>query len=285
MRRFPLFGFLLLLPALSLVMLTGCPADKNKTDGAKTGDAGKTGSDGSKTKVAEKITAPTDGTVIGVVKFDGEATKAVSIINKDHKDFQACMAGGGNHLIDQKWLVDAKGCVANVLVTLLPVEGKEYDVKAELKDKWKKNAAILDQPFCAYTPHIVGIYAGVQPLTIKNSAKIGHNVIIAGGIKNGDTNDNMEPGKVIERGVFKFVATPVNVSCSVHGWMTSKIVTVDHPYFAVTKEDGSFEIGDVPSGVELRVFVWHESFDKAKEAGKVTAKAKEKTSIDNLKVK
>lgn len=282
MKRFPVMGVLLLIPALALVLLTGCPATPPAPSPSPPVKPGGDKGDGGK---AEKITAPTDGAVTGVVKFDGDAPKGAVVVKKDHSDAKECLAGGGNHTIDQQWLVDSKGGVANVVISLVPAEGKEYDISAAIKDKWKKNAAVLDQPFCAYIPHALPIYADVQPLLIKNSAKVVHNVKIDGGIKNRDTSDNMEPGKVIDRGTFKFVPNPIPVACTAHTWMTAKIITFNHPYFAVTKEDGSFEIGDVPSGVELRVFMWHESMDKAMQVGKVTAKAGAKTSVDNLKIK
>ncbi|MSQ94941.1 MAG: hypothetical protein EXR98_10360 [Gemmataceae bacterium] len=285
MRQFPLFGVLLLVPALALVLLTGCPGTPPppatsppvKTGGDKT-DAGK----------AEKITAPTDGTVTGVVHFDGEVPKAVveAAIANHKTDKEKCMAGGGNHILEQKWLVSAKGGVANVVISLAPAEGKEYDVSAELKAKWEKRQFILDQPFCAYTPHVVTLYAGVQPLLVKNTAAFPHNVKINGGIKNGDFDSgNMAPNSELKPMTFKHDTKPITMQCSLHGWMTGKIVTFQHPYFATTKEDGSFEILDVPSGVELRVFMWHESFEKAKQVGTVTAKAGAKTSIESDKLK
>ena len=41
----------------------------------------------------------------------------------------------------------------------------------------------------------------------------------------------------------------------------------DNPYFAVTKADGSFEIANLPAGVELEFRVWQE---KAKYLREVT---------------
>ncbi len=36
------------------------------------------------------------------------------------------------------------------------------------------------------------------------------------------------------------------------------MIVCDNPYFAVTADDGSFEIANVPAGVDLEFRVWHE---------------------------
>ena len=57
------------------------------------------------------------------------------------------------------------------------------------------------------------------------------------------------------------------MKCDVHEWMHAWIYVSSHPYAAVTKEDGTFEITDVPPG-EYNARVWHESL------GETTAKVK-----------
>jgi len=47
--------------------------------------------------------------------------------------------------------------------------------------------------------------------------------------------------------------------------MSAKLWVFNHPYFAVTNENGEFTIENVPSGEELVVYMWHESMDKKKE--------------------
>jgi hypothetical protein len=55
----------------------------------------------------------------------------------------------------------------------------------------------------------------------------------------------------------KLTATgPVHLKCDVHSWMSAWVFVATHPYYAVTKEDGSFSIGDVPPG-DYSVKVWH----------------------------
>ena len=52
---------------------------------------------------------------------------------------------------------------------------------------------------------------------------------------------------------------PLAVEGDLHPWMRAYAWVFDHPYFAITKEDGTFTIPRVPAGVEVHVMAWHES--------------------------
>jgi hypothetical protein len=52
----------------------------------------------------------------------------------------------------------------------------------------------------------------------------------------------------------------VDVYCEIHEHMRGFILVVDHPYFAVTREDGSYTIPGVPLGKYAAV-AWHEGFE------------------------
>ena len=45
--------------------------------------------------------------------------------------------------------------------------------------------------------------------------------------------------------------------CDVHGWMNAYAGVLDHPYFAVTKPDGTFSIPNLPPGT-YTLAAWHE---------------------------
>ena len=51
----------------------------------------------------------------------------------------------------------------------------------------------------------------------------------------------------------------IHVQCDVHPWMSGFIYVLDHPFFAVTGDNGSFEIGRLPSGTYTLV-AWHERY-------------------------
>ena len=58
----------------------------------------------------------------------------------------------------------------------------------------------------------------------------------------------------------------VNVNCNIHGWMKAYIRVFDHPYYAVTDDDGNFEIKMPPAG-KYHIFYWHDSGWKDGAAG------------------
>jgi hypothetical protein len=51
----------------------------------------------------------------------------------------------------------------------------------------------------------------------------------------------------------------IPVRCDVHGWMIAFIGVQDHPYFAVTEEDGTFRIENLPPG-DYVIEAWHERY-------------------------
>ena len=56
-----------------------------------------------------------------------------------------------------------------------------------------------------------------------------------------------------------FTAKEVMVpfKCDVHGWMNAYVGVLDHPYFATTGKDGSFDLKGLPPGT-YTIEAWHE---------------------------
>jgi hypothetical protein len=117
----------------------------------------------------------------------------------------------------------------------------------------------IDQPCCRFIPHVVLMQEG-QELVIKNSSSAPHNARF-------DASDSGIPfnqivpkdEKVAVKGL-KPERLPVQITCSIHSWMEARLQIFAHPYFAVTDDDGTFEIKDAPATAgKLRLFAWHES--------------------------
>ena len=64
--------------------------------------------------------------------------------------------------------------------------------------------------------------------------------------------------EVVPDGPVSVDAGPVKVVSDIHNWMSAWWLVVDHPYFAVTDDQGRFSIRDAPTGRQ-RVVVWHEA--------------------------
>ena len=69
----------------------------------------------------------------------------------------------------------------------------------------------------------------------------------------------------------------IPVGCDVHPWMRSFIAVVGHPFFAVSKDDGTYEIKGLPAG-EYEIEAWHEKLKT--QTQKVTVKDGEKAKAD-----
>jgi hypothetical protein len=50
----------------------------------------------------------------------------------------------------------------------------------------------------------------------------------------------------------------IPLKCDIHFWMSSYIHVSQHPFFAITGDDGSFLIPDVPPG-DYTLLAWHET--------------------------
>jgi len=60
------------------------------------------------------------------------------------------------------------------------------------------------------------------------------------------------------------------VKCEVHTWMSAYIGVFSHPYFAVTADDGSFRLKNLPAG-DYTIEAWHEKYGTQTMKVKVAA--------------
>jgi len=134
---------------------------------------------------------------------------------------------------------------------------------------------LLDQKGCMYHPHIITVQAG-QPLKIRNSDDTLHNIhprpVVNQEFNIGQPRQGMESTKTFDK-----AEVPIPVGCDVHPWMRSYIAVLNHPFFAVTKEDGTYEIKGLPPG-EYEIEAWHEKLKN--QTQKVTLKDGEKAKAD-----
>src|SRR5260370_149232 len=69
----------------------------------------------------------------------------------------------------------------------------------------------------------------------------------------------------------------IAVKCNVPPWMRSYIGVVNHPFFAVTGDDGTFTIKGLPPG-KYTIQAWHEKY-QTKDV-EVTVAAKDSKTVD-----
>lgn len=114
---------------------------------------------------------------------------------------------------------------------------------------------LMDNKACIYVPRVMGAQVN-QPVILQNSDATLHNVH-----SYGKANKSFNLGLPFQgmKQTKKFTAPEVMVTmkCDVHPWMLGYIGVLEHPYFAVTSEDGTFELKNLPPG-EYVVEAWHE---------------------------
>ncbi len=272
MKRYSYLGPLLAIPALVVILaaIPGCPTkEPPKTPEGPVGVL-KKGPDGpeKKEKAEPFVVKSTDGVIKGRVVYDGTPPEMPVLKGiAGHGDAALCHAGPKSTQVEQTWLVGKTDGVANVVVFLEPPADKFFAIDEKFAEKYK-NDATIDQPYCAFEPHVVAIFPEYktedgkphptgQELLIKNSGKIAHNSKSPGNGKVNAFNKPVNPGES-ERIEIKYQKQPLDVACDKHNWMSAKVLTFEHPFFAVTDKDGNFEIKNVPSGVELTIKTWHE---------------------------
>lgn len=198
---------------------------------------------------AFSVTAPAmaDGTIKGVVKFDGDMKKPKKIrIKGDQFCVQAHTKD--NPLLSEKYIFNMdKGTLTNVVVYISsPLEGT-FDPPTE--------PAKINQDGCQYMPHVTSMMVG-QLLEIKNGDATSHNLNLKS-----ENNPGFNVGQPVQGMVhpatFSQPELAMPLKCDVHAWMSAYVAVFDHPFHAVSDEDGAFEIKNVPAG-EYEISVWHE---------------------------
>jgi plastocyanin len=207
----------------------------------------------------------TAATITGKVSFDGEKPNPRRI----RMDAEASCAAL------HKEPVYAEEIVLNDDKTLQYVF---VYVKEGLGDKTfavPTESVVLDQKGCLYTPHMIGVQAG-QTVKILNSDPTTHNIHPVPA-NNREWNTSMSPGGAPLERTFAREEVMIPVKCNVHPWMKSYIGVMKHPFFAVTGNDGTFEIKGLPPG-EYTLEAWHEKLGAATQ--KVTVAAKDSKAVD-----
>jgi hypothetical protein len=162
---------------------------------------------------------------------------------------------GAAKLKQETVVVGANEGLANVLVYL---EGAPRSATTQ-------PSPVLDQLDCRYVPHVLGVVAG-QGLVIRSSdAKTMHNVHLSASVNAAENFGMTDAGQTrtvtLDRAEHD---PPIRVKCDVHPWMTAYVAVMDNPYFAVTGEDGSFELRNLPAG-SYRLVAWHELYGRREQ--------------------
>lgn len=214
------------------------------------------------------------GTVTGIVRFKGDKPEPRPIVEIAGNAF--CKERHKDKPPTRDNFVFGKNGDDDTLVNVL------IYVSKGLEDKTfepPQAPAVLDQVGCMYTPHVVGVMVG-QTLEVRNSDATLHNVM-SSPRNNPPFNFGMPvPGGTYNL-VFKAPEMKLNTRCFMHPWMSGYVHVLEHPFFAVTGEDGTFTLRGLPPG-EYEIAVLHEAslMEPTPAVATVTVGAGEKKEIE-----
>jgi plastocyanin len=111
-----------------------------------------------------------------------------------------------------------------------------------------------DQKECVFVPRVVVVAAG-GTVEFLNNDRLLHNLHAASPRENPAFNRTQPKGRTIPI-VFKRPEI-IRVDCDLHPWMRAWVVVAEHPFYALTNDQGEFTLANVPAG-QYTIQVWHE---------------------------
>ncbi|HXD32474.1 MAG TPA: carboxypeptidase regulatory-like domain-containing protein [Pyrinomonadaceae bacterium] len=226
---------------IALIGLGSACGDKGTTNGPNTNTGGPS---------AKFSPKGNEGSIAGVVAFEGTAPAPKKV---DTTADAACGSKNPNLETEDNMVKDGK--LANAFVYIkegtladgTKITGLTFDTPSAPVN--------LDQNGCHYVPHVSGAMVN-QKLNITNSDPTQHNIHFTPK-NNDDWNQSQPNGAAPLTHEFKRAEVLVPVKCNQHPWMKAYVGVLKHPFFAVSKADGTYEIKGVPPGT-YTLAAWHE---------------------------
>lgn len=185
------------------------------------------------------------GTVRGTIKLDGPPPADTLAITTDQK---ICGTKAPS-----AYSVSPKGLGGAIVWINEPKTGKPLPLEKRTE---------LTSEKCALDPRVQAVVVGTT-VNVFNDDKLIHRLVF---LRPG-TDDTLQvlryfnDGQVVASEKLAKETGIVEVRCVQHPWTRGYIAVFDHPYFAVTDDDGSFKIDSLPPG-KYTANVWHEGMAK-----------------------
>jgi plastocyanin len=166
----------------------------------------------------------------------------------DMSEEPACVEAHHGKAYDESLVVNKRGDLANAFIYVKSgLAGKVFPVPA--------TPVVIDQKGCWFRPRVLGIQVG-QSLQVINSDPVTHNIHPMAEVNRAWNHSQGAGDPPIAR---KFIKPEIMipVKCNIHSWMHAFIGVLENPYFAVSQDDGKYEIANLPPGT-YTIGVWQE---------------------------
>lgn len=212
------------------------------------------------------------GKVTGKFVFQGEIPKPEQLFKAGRPPLFL-----KKDLYDESLLVDQKSRgIKNIFIWIRKFDTQQTHPKLANS---KENVAYLKFDQYRYVPHALFVRTD-QTIDVSNKDVQNHNYH-SFPMRNQPDSRLIVPNKFTIDDLQTTEVIPMRVKCDIHPWEQANILILDHPYAAITKADGSFEIDLVPEG-EHDLRVWHERGGWIERALKVKVNAN-KTTVINVR--
>src|SRR6202140_5521946 len=192
------------------------------------------------------VSVANGGTIKGTVKWSGPEPHPTSF--PITKDPQICDPDSHKTRDLERLVIGPQGGVANTVIYIKDISsGKAFDLPPGRRS--------LDQHLCRYESHIL-LVPKSAPLNMKSSDATLHTIHM-----DRAATYNL-PFPFQNQTISRDMNTPglVNLKCNGgHVWMNAEMFVAPHPYYAVTDENGTFQLSNVPPG-EYTIVAWHEGW-------------------------
>ena len=196
------------------------------------------------------------GTIGGRVTLEGTPPEEQQL-PLDAACSASCKAHGEEMPRFTRTYVTKDGGLGDVLVTLVDIPPQPVpDGTGPL---------IIDQRGCEYRPYVAACQVG-QTIRVTNLDPLMHNIHTLPAVSG---NKEVNKSQAAEAKPLEFVYDKpeefLRFKCDVHPWMFTYVSVLNHPFYAVTSEDGRFEIKGLPDGKYKVKFKHRKAGEKIEE--------------------
>ena len=215
---------------------------------------------------AFNVDPATAGSITGVIRYKGPRPARKLI---DMSEDPACVEAHHGKAYDESLVLSPKGGLGNAFIYVEKgLEGKTFAVPT--------TPVTIDQSGCWFRPRIIGIQTN-QILKVVNSDPVTHNIHPMAQV-NREWNHSQGAGDPPISRKFAKPEIMIKVKCNIHSWMHAYIGVVENPYFAVSADDGSFSIGNLPAGT-YTIGIWQETLGMQEQQLTVAPKSESHANV------